>query len=201
VPPASHDDLSEGGPSAGDNGNRTITRKAGRPKGSVNPESAIERAAKVSFFNSVNIMVDRIPSSLKERERLERKAAKAEKDRKNKESQEKAKSMMASFFGKPKTSSTTTSPSKGPTPSSSNTLSDFDRVFRPFVLKRDAELAPLNWFRDARRRQRAGADVIVIDEDENEMQDIEMSEPEPSPSASPSSLSFLRYGVCNSLNV
>jgi chromatin assembly factor 1 subunit A len=107
---------------------------------------------------------------------------------------------MASFFGKPKTSSTTTSPSKGPTPSSSNELSDFDRVFRPFVLKRDAELAPLNWFRDTRRKQRSDADVIVIDEDENEMHDIEMSEPEPSPTASPKSLSFLCYGVCNSLN-
>ncbi|KAI0253932.1 chromatin assembly factor 1 subunit A-domain-containing protein [Lactifluus subvellereus] len=56
---------------------------------------------------------------------------------------------------------------------------------RPFVLKRDAELAPMNWFRDARQRRRADADMIVIDEDDTEIHDIEMSEPEPSPNASP----------------
>jgi chromatin assembly factor 1 subunit A len=128
---------------------------------------------------------------MKEKERLEKKAVKAEKERKDKESQEKARSMMASFFGKPKTSSTPTSPSKGPIPSSSNTLSEFDRVFKPFVIKKDAELAPLNWFRDAKRRQ---ADVIVIDEDDTEVHDVEMSELVPSPSVSPRGLSFLRCG-------
>jgi len=92
---------------------------------------------------------------------------------------------MANFFGKAKVSSTTTSPSKGPAPSTSNTLSEFDRVFRPFTLKKDAELAPINWIRDAKRRKRnAGIEVIVIDEDDAGDHDVEMGEPDPTPNAS-----------------
>jgi len=63
-------------------------------------------------------MADYILDAFKEKERNEKKAAKAEKERKDKETQEKARSIMASFFGKAKALSTTTSPSKGPTPSS-----------------------------------------------------------------------------------
>jgi chromatin assembly factor 1 subunit A len=122
---------------------------------------------------------------LKEKERTGKKAAKAEKEKKDKESQEKARSMMASFFGKPKPSSPAISPFKGSNPSASKTLPEFDRVFRPFTLKKDAELAPTNWFRDAKRRkQHANAEVIVIDEDHTEDHDVEMSEPEPSSGAS-----------------
>lgn len=129
-------------------------------------------------------MADYAPYPLKEKERIDKKAAKAEKERKDKKSQEKARSMMASFFGKPKALSTATTPSKGPTPLTPNTLSDFDRVFRPFALKKDAELAPLNWFQEAKRRKRyANADVIVIDDDDTRDDDcVEMNEPEPSPS-------------------
>jgi chromatin assembly factor 1 subunit A len=103
---------------------------------------------------------------------------------------------MANFFGKPKASSSTVaSPSKGPTASSSALLSDFDRVFKPFVLKKDAELAPVNWFRDARKRKRqAGSDVIVIDEDRTEVIDVEMYEPDFDPEASPRSESSPCYG-------
>ena len=97
---------------------------------------------------------------------------------------------MANFFGKPKAStSTVTSPSKGHAASSSALLSDFDRVFKPFVLKKDAELAPVNWFRDARKRKRqADSDVIVIDEDDTddiEVRDVQMREPDFDPEASP----------------
>ena len=121
-----------------------------------------------------------VPWSLKEKDRTGKKVAKTEKERKDKESQEKARSMMANFFGKPKTSSIATSPSKGPAPSTSSTLPEFERVFRAFTLKKDAELAPLNWLQDAKRRkQHAGAEVIVIDEDDTGDHDVEMSEPEP----------------------
>ena len=82
-----------------------------------------------------------------------KKAFEAEKERKDKETQEKARSIMANFFGKAKASSTTTSPSKGATPLTSNTLSEFDRVFRSFTLKKDAELAPINWIQGAKRRK------------------------------------------------
>ncbi|KAI9434015.1 chromatin assembly factor 1 subunit A-domain-containing protein [Lactarius indigo] len=147
---------------AGDE-NQMAARKAGRAKTTIDPEKAVERAAK------------------------EKKAAKAEKDRKYKESQEKARSIMANFFGKPRpSSSTVASPSKGPAASSSNTLSEFDRVFKPFVLKKDADLAPVNWFREARKRKRqADTDVIIIDEDDIEILDVEMHEPDCDPEANP----------------
>jgi len=92
---------------------------------------------------------------------------------------------MANFFGKAKASSTTTSPSKGPTPSTSNTLSEFDRVFRPFTLKKDADLAPINWIQDAKRRKRnADVEIFVIDEDDAGDHDVEVGEPHPTPNAS-----------------
>ncbi|KAH8983583.1 hypothetical protein EDB86DRAFT_3050268 [Lactarius hatsudake] len=152
---------------AGDE-NQMAARKTGRAKTTIDPEKAVEKAAK-------------------EKERLEKKAAKAEKDRKDKESQEKARSIMANFFGKPKASSSTVaSPSKGPVASSSNVLSEFDKAFKPFVLKKDADLAPVNWFRDARKRKRqANADVIVIDEDDIEVLDVEMHEPDSDPEVNP----------------
>jgi hypothetical protein len=127
-----------------------------------------------------------IAYSLKEKERTDKKAAKVEKERKDKESQEKARSMMASFFGKPKPSTTSASSSKVPVPSASTTLSEFDRIFKPFTLKKDVELAPTNWFQNAKRRKRfADADVIVIDDDGTDSGDcdIEMIEREPSSDA------------------
>jgi len=162
--------------------NRTTISKAGRPKAAVDPGKAVEKAAKVglSIFIAYHYCLFK---QYKEKERTDKKAAKVEKERKDKESQEKARSMMASFFGKPKPSSTSASSSKVPAPSASTTLSEFDRVFKPFTLKKDVELAPTNWFQDAKRRKRfADADVIVIDDDGNASgdRDIEMIEPEPS---------------------
>ncbi|KAI0303427.1 hypothetical protein B0F90DRAFT_1371375 [Multifurca ochricompacta] len=148
--------------------NQATARRPGRQKTVIEPEKSVEKAAR-------------------EKERLEKKAARSEKERKDKESQEKARSMMANFFGKPKASSSTTaSPSKGHAPSPPNTLSDFDRVFKPFMLKKDAELAPVNWFKDAKKRKlQTDVDVIVIDEDGIEELNVEMSEPYSSPNATP----------------
>ena len=90
---------------------------------------------------------------------------------------------MASFFGKAK-SATTASPSKSKPPRDVETgspapitvQSDFQRTFRPFALKKDAELAPNNWFRERRRCEkqqrsavsRTEGDVIVIEDDDDE---------------------------------
>jgi chromatin assembly factor 1 subunit A len=134
-----------------------------------------------------------IAYSSKEKERTDKKAAKVERERKDKEAQEKARSMMASFFGKPKPSTASASSSKDPAPSASTTLSEFDRVFKPFTLKKDVELAPTNWFQEAKRRKRfADADVIVIDDDgtASEDCDIEMIECELSPDAN------IRRNIC-----
>jgi len=76
---------------------------------------------------------------------------------------------MANFFGKAKPSARD-SPTKD---SSAGPLvdSEFQRTFKPFVLKKDAELAPYNWFLEGKRRSRnrmtgiTHEEAIVIDDD------------------------------------
>ncbi|PIL23817.1 hypothetical protein GSI_13568 [Ganoderma sinense ZZ0214-1] len=151
-------------------------KHAARAKKVVDPEKVAEKAAK-------------------EKERLEKKAAKAEREKKVQEAQAKSRSLMANFFGKAKPTATA-SPSKSTAPKESEfgspapttSRSDFQRTFRPFVLKKEAELAPINWFRERRRRDRqkqrlasrTEGDVIVIDDDDEEkdveQEDVEMAD-------------------------
>ncbi|KAG5647143.1 hypothetical protein DXG03_001098 [Asterophora parasitica] len=127
----------------------------------------------------------RAPKSVdpaKEQEKLEKKAAKADKEKKAKDAQDKSRSLMASFFAKPKKSPTKPSPKnvESSTAGPSNVQSEFNKIFKPFVLKKDTELAPTNWFLAKGRRKRtqpAKIDdgVIVIDDDEEtEDGDVEM---------------------------
>jgi chromatin assembly factor 1 subunit A len=106
---------------------------------------------------------------------LEKKVAKAEKEKKEKEAQNKSRSIMANFFGKPKTNSARASPAQesdaavaGP----SSSRSEFEKTFKPFVVKKDAEIAPGNWFLDVKTnkpRWKSGGigerEVIVIDDE------------------------------------
>ncbi|KAJ3989993.1 chromatin assembly factor 1 subunit A-domain-containing protein [Lentinula detonsa] len=91
---------------------------------------------------------------------------KAEKAKKAKNAQ---KSLMSNFFTKPKSTLKTsfTKPSVLTITGSSTSLSDFDRTFKPFVLKKDAQMAPINAFLDG-CNPTAGTrdDAIIIDEDE-----------------------------------
>jgi chromatin assembly factor 1 subunit A len=114
---------------------------------------------------------------LQEKERLEKRAAKIEKDQKAKEAQSKSQSIMASFFAKAKPAPSAPSPSR----KASSSTAEFDKVFKPFVLKKDAVLAPTNWFKAPKRsgpRSRStvpeSAEVIVIDEEDDSHEDIEM---------------------------
>jgi len=55
---------------------------------------------------------------------------------------------LAYFFGKPKL------PHKvSPLVESTDGPSDFEKMFKPFVLRKDAEIAPLNWFTLAKQRK------------------------------------------------
>ncbi|KAI0831100.1 hypothetical protein BC628DRAFT_1352269 [Trametes gibbosa] len=143
-----------------------------RPKKPVDPEKAAEKA-------------------VKEKERLEKRAAKAEREKKEQAAQAKSRSLMANFFGKTKpAASPHASPSKpivlregaNGSPAPTTSQSDFQRAFKPFALKKDAELAPVNWFRERRRRERRRQrhpqdDVIVIDDDENDVgEDVDMAD-------------------------
>lgn len=89
---------------------------------------------------------------------------------------------MANFFAKPKVP--TRSPSKEtecPVAGPSTIQSDFDKFFKPFVLKKDTQLAPVNWFVQSKKRKERGSalrldgNVIVID-DEDEVGDVHMED-------------------------
>ncbi|KAH9946279.1 uncharacterized protein BXZ73DRAFT_86440 [Epithele typhae] len=119
----------------------------------------------------------------KEKEKQDKKTAKAEREKKEKDAQAKSRSLMANFFGKAKSASIA-SPSKlkaadGESGSPAPSQSDFERTFRAFSVKKDAELAPHNWFRERRwlekRRQKRQpqGDVIIIDDDDDHMEDTE----------------------------
>ena len=102
--------------------------------------------------------------------------------------------MFVSFFAKPKAASFPSTSAKGSVPvqrqesrpNSPTKIPDFTRTFRPFSLKKDAELAPVNWFRAQRTKAKAGkrrsvrhhleGDVIVIEDDEDKKvdEDVEM---------------------------
>ncbi|GLB35372.1 putative chromatin assembly factor 1 subunit A [Lyophyllum shimeji] len=111
--------------------------------------------------------------AMKEQEKLEKKAAKAEKEKKERDAQDKSRTLMASFFAKPKKAPPRTPLANadcgaaGP----SNIQSEFEKSFKPFVLKKDTELAPINWFLDARKKKKRPApvkmddSVIIIDDD------------------------------------
>lgn len=71
---------------------------------------------------------------------------------------------MTSFFSKPKV---TTSKLPGPASAGSSlkretsSQSDFEKAFKPFILKKNATLAPINSFREKAKAR----EVIVIDQE------------------------------------
>ncbi|EMD38595.1 hypothetical protein CERSUDRAFT_94126 [Gelatoporia subvermispora B] len=123
----------------------------------------------------------------KEKEKQEKKAAKAERERKEKEAHDKSRSIMASFFGKAKAAPQKRPPalSKDASPAiagPSTSHSDFERMFKPFALKKGAELAPINWFKAPRKRSApvVQGNVIVLDDDivmeDNSTKDVQMTD-------------------------
>ncbi|KAI0689130.1 hypothetical protein BC835DRAFT_1549407 [Cytidiella melzeri] len=117
----------------------------------------------------------------KEKERQEKRQAKLDKEKKAKEAQNKSRNLMANFFGKTKAPLASGSGSRSGSISKDspedregkpnqevNSQSEFDRIFRPFVLKKDAELAPGNWFHEklGNESELAPRELIVIENDE-----------------------------------
>lgn len=77
---------------------------------------------------------------------------------------------MANFFTRPKV---TFHKTRVPAPGPSVAQSGFERTFKPFVLKRDAELASTNWFQTSRcRKWRGEGNVIIIDDHDAEMEEV-----------------------------
>ncbi|KAF7295073.1 hypothetical protein MIND_01045600 [Mycena indigotica] len=101
----------------------------------------------------------------KEKEKQEKKAAKAEREQKEKEAQNKSRNLMKSFF---KTSTTSKAvPTKTSADEQSvDEVSQYQKTFKPFVLKKDTHLAPVNWFANDPQPLRYDGDVIVVDDEE-----------------------------------
>ncbi|KAF8520215.1 hypothetical protein BU17DRAFT_89212 [Hysterangium stoloniferum] len=122
----------------------------------------------------------------KEKERQEKKAIRAQKEKKAAEANKKSAVVFANFFKagtsekshKRSSSLHTQSSSTGTKP-----VSDHDATFKPFVVKKDVQMAPCNWFLAQRqhRNRKVSAErktVIEIDDDGRQIStaDIEHSE-------------------------
>ncbi|KAI6166963.1 chromatin assembly factor 1 subunit A-domain-containing protein [Pisolithus thermaeus] len=113
-----------------------------------------------------------VEEATKDKEKEGRKAARVEKGRKQKEAQDRSRSILANFFGKTKPS-IQVSPAKDPIGAADPSAieNDFQRTFKSFVLKKDAECAPHNWFLESKRPKPGGrgsgithSDAIVVDD-------------------------------------
>lgn len=87
---------------------------------------------------------------------------------------------MANFFKKPTKPASAAGPSghqKGDQAKAAT--SDFDAKFHPFVLKKDASLAPINYFVEKRvmKPLRSPAPVTIINRDGREVIDLDAQEP------------------------
>ncbi|KAG2077980.1 hypothetical protein BDR04DRAFT_1064958 [Suillus decipiens] len=155
------DSIAQRDPSMSANEPENIDSASGTPKARQRKATDAEKAAKA-------------------KEKEEKKAAKAEKEKKQKATQDKSRSLMANFFGKAK-APPRESPSK-PVCGTSNSESDFQKMFKPFVLKKDAEMAPVNWFlkpsKPIWKKETSGfshADAIVVDDTQaSETNDIDV---------------------------
>ena len=126
---------------------------------------------------------------MQEKEREAKRLAKLEREKKEKQAQDKSRNLFASFFSKPKAAPSASvnkktsapAPDQQAGPSSPSKVPDFNKTFHPFSLKKDAEMAPVNWFREQKAAKRRPAshhlegDVIVIeDDDDTKDEDVEM---------------------------
>ena len=82
-----------------------------------------------------------------------------EKEKKAKDAQNKSRTLMAKFFSKPQRPAAS-SPSGGEMSTRSSALSDFERIFKSFSLKKGCILAPANYFKTPRKRK--GKEVAVL---------------------------------------
>lgn len=82
-----------------------------------------------------------------------------EKEKKAKDAQNKSRTLMAKFFSKPQ-GLAASSPNGGEMNTRSSALSDYERIFKPFSLKKGCILAPANYFKTLRKRK--GKEVAVL---------------------------------------
>ena len=107
--------------------------------------------------------------------KLDKKAAKAEKEKKELDARKKSQSLMANFLKPKKVPTSDISKLADPNAAGPSTLtSEFEKNFRPFVVKKDATLAPINWFLEAKKQRKSRSSVkveksIIIIEDDDQI--------------------------------
>lgn len=74
---------------------------------------------------------------------------------------------MANFLAKPKASTSQGISRKQDCSDGSGQLTDFERTFKPFVLKKDTTLAPTNWFLQPSTRVVERGGIIEIDDNDD----------------------------------
>ena len=123
-----------------------------------------------------------LPNLLQEKENVKNKVGRPKKEKKETESHIKSRSMMANFLGKyvkPKNTQRSQNIQNRSDVSLPN-KSDFERTFKPFLLKKDAELAPINWFTTHKNSQcsTSGIDtkhaIVVESDNETSMEPVEV---------------------------
>ena len=82
-----------------------------------------------------------------------------EKEKKAKDAQNKSRTLMAKFFSKPQ-GPPAPSPNGREMSTRSSALSDYERIFKSFSLKKGCILAPANYFKNSRRQK--GKEVAVL---------------------------------------
>ncbi|KAK7015004.1 chromatin assembly factor 1 subunit A-domain-containing protein [Favolaschia claudopus] len=116
----------------------------------------------------------------KEKDKQEKKAAKAEREQKEKDAQSKAQSFLQGFLKAGKSSRPSPVKVQASSGSTSSNISEFHKTFKPFVVKKDTTLAPVNWFRGRVKSPQLTyeGDVIVID-DERGPNDVDVASMSP----------------------
>ncbi|KAJ6546512.1 chromatin assembly factor 1 subunit A-domain-containing protein [Mycena vulgaris] len=115
----------------------------------------------------------------KEKEKQEKKAAKAEREQKEKDAQNKSRSLMQNFFKTGNTPRAVPAKETEAEAAPSSNVSQFQKTFKPFVVKKDTTVAPVNWFTTSQNTSRRlpltyEGDLIVVD-DADDMESMDLA--------------------------
>ncbi|KAJ7752021.1 chromatin assembly factor 1 subunit A-domain-containing protein [Mycena metata] len=105
----------------------------------------------------------------KEKEKQEKKAAKTEREQKEKDAQKKSQSLMQNFLKSKATTPRAVLANPASAEASVSNVSQFDKTFKPFVVKKDTTVAPINWFTTSQNTSRPplltyDGDIIIVDD-------------------------------------
>ncbi|KAI3610383.1 chromatin assembly factor subunit [Moniliophthora roreri] len=155
-------------------GTKPSVKEFDKPSGSASssvPASSIQSASGTADDTEKFKVPGSVESSsAKSKASRPKKPESIEKIAKAKKEKDAQKSLMANFFSKPKPKPSAASTVKpGQSSISATQKSEFEKTFKPFVRKKDAEVAPYNQFVSKNRIVSSGSkdDIIVLDSDDD----------------------------------